>query len=147
MRLIIIFCTKVIITCVGNRSHKARIQWLSHMGGETDIVMERIWHPGTKLRGLTKLFQPIKKNADRNHIKPVFPIQRTFKKCKKTYAQDHQCKEVPPNEPRCLLGLVPTVLNRVHGFSSHHLFILVPLSLRKLIKNNLFFKRSQTRCP
>lgn|GEM_PF-2770346 len=147
MRLIIILCAKVVITCIGACSHKARIQWISQMKGETGIIMRRIWHPGTKLRGLTKLFQPIKKNADRNHIKTVFPIQRTFKKCKKTYTQDRQCKEVPPNETRCLLGLVPTVLNRVHGFSSHHLFILAQLSSRNPIKNNLFFNRSQTLCP
>lgn len=146
MRLIIILCRKVIITCIGNRSHKARIPWLSHMRGKADIVMGRIWHPGTKLEWLTELLYPIKENTRNNHEKRISPIQRAFKKCRKSYTQNRQRKEVSPDKLRCLLGLVPTVLNRVHGPSPLRFFILPPLSARKSIKNNHFFKRSQALC-
>lgn len=148
MRLIIPSYRKIIITCIGDRSHIARVPRLSNMKRKADIIMRRTRHLGMKLKSwLTELFNPIKENTDSNHIKPIFPIQRAFKKCSQAYTQNRQRKEVPPNELHCLLCFVPNILNSIHGFSPLHTFILSSLSSRKLIKNNIFFNRKQKLCP
>ena len=147
MKLIILY-TKVIITRIGTRSHNTRVQGLSHMKRKADIIIRRIRHPGMKPKfWLNELFHPIKENANRNHIKPVFPIQRAFKKCRQAYTQNRQGKEMPPDKLHCLLGFVPNILNSIHTLSPLHPFILPSLPSRKRIKNNIFLNRSQELCP
>jgi len=148
MRLIISYAAFIISAFIGARSHKARIPRLSHMKGKADIVIRRIWHPGMKLKSwLTELFDPINCNCNSKINESIFPIQGS--KNKNAYAQreNNQSKEMPPDELRCLPGFIPNGLNGIHILSPLHPFILPSLSSRKLIKNNIFFNRSQKLCP
>ena len=147
MILIIPPYRKIITTCIGDRSHIARVPWLSNVKRKVDIIMRRTRHLGMKLKSwLTELFNPIKENRRSNHEKRISPIQRSLNKCGDQNTQNCQRKEVPPDELRCLLGFNPNILNSIHGFSPLRSFILPLLSLRKPIKNNIFFNRSQKLC-
>jgi hypothetical protein len=144
MKLIILY-TKIIITYIGARSHEALIPRLSNVKRKAGIIM-RMVKPIVK-RKLTKLLNPIKENADTDRVKSVFPIQTAFNKRRQAYTQNRQSKEMAPDELRCLLDFIPNSLNNIHGFSPLLPFILSSLSLRKPIKNNIFFKRRKTLCP
>ena len=145
MKLIILY-TPVIITCIGARSHNTRVPGLPLIKGKTGIITNRIGHPAVKLE-LTKLLDPIKENADTNHIKSIFPIQRSFNKCGKQDTQNSQRQEMPPDELCCPPYLAPNIVNSIHHFSRFRPFIFSPLSSGKLIKNNISFNRSQAPCP
>lgn len=147
MILIIPSYRKIIITYIGARSHIARVPRLSNVKRKADIIMRRTRHSGMKLKSwLNKLFDPINRNSNAKRNKSIFPVQRIKNQNIYTQRQISKRKEVPPDKLRCLLGFNPNILNSIHGFSPLHPFILPLLSLRKPIKNNIFFNRSQKLC-
>ncbi len=143
---LIILPAWVVIAFIGARSHKAGIPGLSHVKRKGNIVIRRIGQPAVKLE-LAKLFDPIKENADTNHIKSIFPIQRSFNKCGKKDTQNSKRQKMPPEELCCPPYLAPKIVKSIHRFSPFRPFILSPLSSGKLIKNNISFNRRQAPCP
>ena len=131
---------------ISRRTQYMGIFIIKGLAGYGMAISVRMMKPVVK-RELTKLFDPIKENADTERIKSVFPIQTAFYKRRQAYTQNRQGKEMPPDELRCLPGFVPNVLNSIHLLSPLHSFILSPLSAREFIKNNIFFNRSQKLCP
>jgi hypothetical protein len=138
------------ITAIVRRSSRdRRIPPLSDMKGD-GIIIIRMNYSGMSFSLRVKLYEllsPIKQYSDTKINNCIFPIQGCLNKNRQDHSPNEQRKEVPPNELRCLLGFIPDILNSIHGFSPLRPFFLSPLSSRKLIRNNIFFNRSERLCP
>lgn len=68
-------------------------------------------------RNLNKCFRPIKQNGHNDHVKTVFPIQRSFNKGGEAYTQNYQHKEVTPKKFGGLFDTFPIALINRHNIS------------------------------